>query len=145
HGLTKIPEQLQALHRTSDRIAAIAAEHATRYPFWSVVGSGANRVAAEEVRIKASELCYRTISADAVENKKHIDLSAEAFVLVCVAGAPPHQLTDLIKVIEIINAHRNHAIVICDQPTEHLWPKGSVLPVPAAHPKLAWILGVAAG
>lgn len=145
HGLTKIPEQLQALHRTSDRIAAIAAEHATRYPFWSVVGSGANRVAAEEVRIKASELCYRTISADAVENKKHIDLSAEALVLVCVAGAPPHQLTDLIKEIEILNAHRNHAIVICDQPTEHLWPKGSVIPVPAAHPELAWILGVAAG
>src|SRR5690606_34585467 len=46
---------------------------------------------------------------------------------------------------EILNAHRNHAIVICDQPTEHLWPKGSVIPVPAAHPELAWILGVAAG
>src|SRR5690606_27726718 len=99
----------------------------------------------EEVRIKASELCYRTISADAVENKKHIDLSAEALVLVCVAGAPPHQLTDLIKEVEILNAHRNQAVVICDEPTEHLWPKGAVIPVPAAHPELAWILGVAAG
>ncbi|MGH3747550.1 MAG: SIS domain-containing protein, partial [Micromonosporaceae bacterium] len=144
-GLARIPEQLRALHQADDRIAAVAGEVATRHPYWSVVGSGPNRVAADEVRIKASELCYMTISADAVEDKKHIDLSAEALVLVCVAGAPPHQVTDLIKEVEILNAHRNRAVVICDEGTEHLWPTESVIGVPQAHPELAWILAVAAG
>jgi glutamine---fructose-6-phosphate transaminase (isomerizing) len=39
------------------------------------VGSGPNKSAADEIRIKLSELCYKTISSDYVEDKKHIDLS----------------------------------------------------------------------
>ena len=36
------------------------------------------RVAAEEVRIKLSELCYKSIACDVTEDKKHIDLSSRA-------------------------------------------------------------------
>jgi glucosamine--fructose-6-phosphate aminotransferase (isomerizing) len=35
-----------------------------------------NAVAAEEVRIKLSELCYKSIACDITEDKKHIDLSS---------------------------------------------------------------------
>lgn len=144
-GLLALPARLVALHEREDRIAQVAAQVATRYPHWTVVGSGPNRVAAAEIRIKLSELCYRTVSADAVEDKKHIDLSAEALVLVCAAGAPPHQVGDLIKEVEILAAHGNHAVVICDEDTEHLWPAEHVIAVPRAHPELAWILSTAAG
>ena len=54
--------------------------------YWAVVGSGPDKIAAAEVRIKLSELCYRSISSDATEDKKHIDLSCEPLILVCAAG-----------------------------------------------------------
>ncbi|WP_460398507.1 SIS domain-containing protein [Actinophytocola sediminis] len=144
-GLLRIPDQLEALHKVNERIAKTAREVAAAYPYWAVVGSGPNRVAAAEIRIKLSELCYKTISSDAVEDKKHIDLSAEALVVVCVAGAPPAQMSDLIKEVEILNAHRNRAVVVCDEGTEYLWPTDSLVPVPRAHPDLAWIMATAAG
>lgn len=144
-ALQRMPDDLRELHTRGPAIAQVAERLATRHPDWAVVGSGPNRVAAAEIRIKLSELCYRTISADAVEDKKHIDLSAEAMVLVCAAGAPPHQMSDLVKEVEILKAHQNHPIVVCDEGTEHLWPTSDVVPVPAAHPELAWILATAAG
>ena len=54
--------------------------------YWAIVGNGTNRIAAEELRIKLSELCYRSIACDATEDKKHIDLSCEPLILVCAAG-----------------------------------------------------------
>ena len=35
-----------------------------------------HRAAADEIRIKLSELCYKSIATDYIEDKKHIDLSA---------------------------------------------------------------------
>ena len=54
--------------------------------YWAVVGNGANRIAADELRIKLSELCYKSIACDVTEDKKHIDLSSEPLILVCAAG-----------------------------------------------------------
>ena len=82
------------------------------YCVWAVVGSGANRIAAAEVRIKLSELCYRGVAVDAVEDKKHIDLSAESLILVCTAGSPVTQMSDLHKEVAIFSAHRNTPLVI---------------------------------
>ena len=59
---------------------------APRRRYWAIVGNGANRIAAEEIRIKLSELCYKSIACDATEDKKHIDLSSEPLILVCAAG-----------------------------------------------------------
>lgn len=144
-ALHRIPDQLLALQAREQLIADAATQVATRYPYWAVVGSGPNRVATAEIRIKLSELCYKTISADAVEDKKHIDLSAEALVLVCVAGAPPNQVSDLIKEVEILAAHGNRPVVLCDEGTEQLWPADLVIGLPHAHPELMWILNTAAG
>jgi glutamine---fructose-6-phosphate transaminase (isomerizing) len=144
-GLQRIPGQLLALQASEQLLAKIATEVAPRYPYWAVVGSGPNRVAAAEIRIKLSELCYKTISTDAVEDKKHIDLSAEALVLVCVAGAPPGQVSDLIKEVEILAAHGNTPIVLCDEGTEQTWPTDLVVGLPLGHPEMMWIVATAAG
>jgi glutamine---fructose-6-phosphate transaminase (isomerizing) len=144
-ALREIPGRLRAVHALEDRLAAAAAEVATRYPAWAVVGSGPSSTAAAEIRIKLSELCYKTISTDAVEDKKHIDLSAEAFVLVCVAGAPLNQISDLAKEVEILGAHGNRPVVLCDVDTESTWPARTVIAIPAGHPDLAWIVTTAAG
>src|SRR5215831_12275366 len=144
-GLQRVPGQLLALQASEERIAKIATEAAARYPYWAVVGSGPNRVAAAEIRIKLSELCYKTISTDAVEDKKHIDLSAEALVLVCVAGAPPGQVSDLIKEVEILAAHGNTPVVLCDEGTEQTWPTDLVVGLPLGHPEMMWIVATAAG
>jgi glutamine---fructose-6-phosphate transaminase (isomerizing) len=144
-GLQRIPAQLHALQASEQLLADIATEVAARHPYWAVVGSGPNRVAAAEIRIKLSELCYKTISTDAVEDKKHIDLSAEALVLVCVAGAPPGQVSDLIKEVEILAAHGNTPIVLCDEGTEQIWPTDLVVGLPLGNPEMMWIVATAAG
>jgi len=83
--------------------------------YWAVVGSGTNKVASDETRIKLSELCYKTISTDIVEDKKHIDLSAEPLIVVCSAGTPEIVLEDIIKDVAIFNAHAANVVVIADQ------------------------------
>lgn len=145
HALREMPDHLEAVQRAKPRIAEIAREVACRYPHWAVVGSGPNRIAAAEVRIKASELCYRTMADDAVEDKKHIDLSAESLVLVCAAGAPATQLPDLVKEVEIFVAHGNQPVVITDAGNASRWPTGMVIEVPQTHVNLAWLLSTAAG
>ena len=59
-------------------VADAARRFAPTKRYWAVVGSGVNKVAAEEVRIKLSELCYKSIACDVIEDKKHIDLSSRA-------------------------------------------------------------------
>ena len=61
-----------------DDIAEAARRFAPLERYWAVVGNGPNKVAAEEVRIKLSELCYKSIACDVTEDKKHIDLSVGA-------------------------------------------------------------------
>ena len=73
-----------------------------------------NRVAAEEIRIKLSELCYKSISCDATEDKKHIDLSAEPMIFVCAAGLRGSNADDVGKELAIFRAHKAAAIVIAD-------------------------------
>ena len=67
-------------------IAEAAQRFAPSKRYWAIVGNGPNVVAAEEVRIKLSELCYKSIACDVTEDKKHIDLSSEPLILVCAAG-----------------------------------------------------------
>lgn len=143
-ALQTMPQRLQQVYDTQADIAKIARFTAARHRYWAVVGSGPNRVAAAEARIKLSELCYRTVSTDAVEDKKHIDLSAEALVLVCAAGAPSGQLDDLLKEVEILASHHNHPVVITDADADLPWATEHVIRVPTTHPALAWILSTAA-
>lgn len=78
----EMPSLLEKVLVQREEIGRIASARAPGRRSWAVVGSGPDRVAAAEVRIKLSELCYKAIALDGVEDKKHIDLSAEPLVLV---------------------------------------------------------------
>ncbi|MFN2502811.1 MAG: SIS domain-containing protein, partial [Acidimicrobiales bacterium] len=76
-GLRRLPEAMQTVLERRPAIAAAAQRHAPPRRYWAVVGNGPNRIAAQELRIKLSELCYKSIAYDLTEDKKHIDLSSE--------------------------------------------------------------------
>jgi len=86
--LEQAPKLMNKVIAKKERIKRSAWEIAKRKRYWAIVGSGLNKVAADEIRIKLSELCYKTISSDIVEDKKHIDLSSEPLIIVCAAGNP---------------------------------------------------------
>src|ERR1700675_5169570 len=94
--------------RASIGLSAQRLAPARRY--WAVVGNGANRIAAHEVRIKLSELCYKSIACDGTEDKKHIDLSAEPLILVCGAGLSGSNADDVAKELAIYRAHKAAAV-----------------------------------
>ncbi|MEQ8216438.1 MAG: glutamine--fructose-6-phosphate aminotransferase, partial [Smithellaceae bacterium] len=113
---------------------------------WAIVGSGPNKAAADEVRIKLSELCYKTISSDIVENKKHIDLSSEPLILVCAAGNPATVVEDVVKDVAIFKAHKASVIVFADEgETRFHQIADAVIPIPAAPAPLPVILNTMAG
>ncbi len=144
--LRALPGLLRRVLALDARIAAIAQRVAPTRRHWAVIGSGLNRVAAEEIRIKCSELCYKSISADTVEDKKHIDLSSEPLMLVLAAGNPPTVQSDLAKDVAIFQAHKALPVVLADEGDERYAPYAdAVLPLPAAPPRLAMLANVAAG
>jgi len=114
--------------------------------FWAIVGSGPNKAAADEIRIKLSELCYKTISSDIVENKKHIDLSAEPLILVCAAGNPEPVVEDIVKEVAIFKAHKA-AVVVFAEEEDNRFDKiaDAVIPIPVAPMPLPVILNTMAG
>lgn len=104
-----------------------------------------NRIAAEEVRIKLSELCYQSIACDATEDKKHIDLSSEPLILLCAAGLLGSSADDVAKEVAIYKAHKACPIVIATAGEQRFHAAAAVIFVPAAHPSLAFILSTMAG
>ena len=58
------------------------------------------------MRIKLSELCYKSIACDITEDKKHIDLSSEPLILVCAAGLVGGTADDVAKEVAIYKAHK---------------------------------------
>src|SRR5262249_26460905 len=72
-ALRELPDRMLEVIATRDAIAGVAQRHAPAKRYWAVVGNGANRIAASELRIKLSELCYKSIACDFTEDKKHID------------------------------------------------------------------------
>ncbi len=114
-GLRGLPELLSAtLDAADEPVREIALQLAPRRRYYAVIGSGAAAVAAHEVRIKVSELCYRSVAVDSVEDKKHIDLSAEPLIVMCAAGLGGSALADAVKEASIFRAHRAAPIVIAD-------------------------------
>jgi glucosamine--fructose-6-phosphate aminotransferase (isomerizing) len=114
--------------------------------YWAVVGSGANKTASDEIRIKLSELCYKTISSDIIEDKKHIDLSSEPLILVCAAGSPDIVLEDVAKDVAIFNAHASSVAVIADEGDRRFDRIAeSVIHVPRSSFPLSVILNTLAG
>jgi len=85
--LLEMPGHMRKILSMHNKIGNSAKRLATTKTYWAAVGSGPNKASADEIRIKLSELCYKTISSDYVEDKKHIDLSSEPLIIVCAAGA----------------------------------------------------------
>ncbi|MGQ0678097.1 MAG: SIS domain-containing protein [Actinomycetota bacterium] len=142
-ALQELPEAMEQVLGQREAIGAITRRYAARRRHWAVVGSGPNRVAAAEVRIKLSELCYKSVACDSTEDKKHIDLSAEPLILVCAAGLSGSNAEDVRKEIAIYRAHKAAPVVIATQGTAEF--DGDVIPVPYAHPRLAFVLSAMAG
>ena len=113
--LLALPDKMRKVLSIKADIEASANRVATTKNYWAVVGSGPNKAAADEIRIKLSELCYKTISTDYVEDKKHIDLSSEPLIIVCAAGTRPSVIGDVIKDTAIFKAHKAEPIIIADE------------------------------
>lgn len=145
-ALRALPAAMAQTLGQREAIAAAARELAPYRRHWAVVGSGPNRVAAEEIRIKLSELCYHSIACDGTEDKKHIDLSSEPLVLVCVAGLSDSTADDAAKEVAIFNAHKAAPVVIVDdRERERFAAAGHVIAVPTVEPELAFVLSVMVG
>jgi glucosamine--fructose-6-phosphate aminotransferase (isomerizing) len=144
-ALRELPALMeQTVGRRAD-IAAAAQQLAPSKRYWALVGNGANRVAAEELRIKLSELCYRSIACDATEDKKHIDLSCEPLILVCAAGLVGSTADDVAKEVAIYRAHKASPIVIASDDQARYAAALHVISVPATHPDLGFVLTAVAG
>ncbi len=144
-GLRDLPMAMSATLAKRSEIAAAASRHTPSRRYWAMVGNGANLVAAREIRIKLSELCYKAIACDVTEDKKHIDLSSEPLILVCAAGLSGSNADDVAKEVAIFRAHKAAPIVIATEGEHRFSAALEVLSVPAAHPRLAFVLSTVVG
>ena len=144
-GLRTIPDALVEVLATRPAIATAAKQFASARRYWTVVGNGMNTIAAQEVRIKLSELCYKSISSDTTEDKKHIDLSCEPLIFVCATGLLEGTASDVAKEIAIYRAHKALPIVVASAGQHRFDAAAAVLLVPNVESSLAFILSVMVG
>ena len=144
--LLRIPDHMRTVLAMGKPIQASARRLAATKTYWAAVGSGPNKSSADEIRIKLSELCYKTISSDFVEDKKHIDLSSEPLIIVCAAGSKGTVIGDIIKDTAIFKAHKAAPVVIADEGEERFGPYAEdVFHVPQVSPQFAPILNTLVG
>ncbi len=144
-GLRELPELMERTLELRPQVAAMARQFAPSRRYWALVGNGANRIAAAEVRIKLSELCYKSIACDVTEDKKHIDLSSEPLILVCAAGLRGSTADDVAKEIGIYRAHRAAPLVVSSVGSPPYPAALAVIKVPDTHPMLAFVLATMVG
>ena len=144
-GLGRLPGAMNGVLGLRSRIADAARRHAPVHRYWAIVGNGPNRVAAEEVRIKLSELCYKSISRDITEDKKHIDLAAEPLIFVCAAGLTGSNADDVAKEIAIYRAHKAVPVVVGTEGDHRFDSATEFIGVPAVHPALDFVLSAMVG
>jgi glucosamine--fructose-6-phosphate aminotransferase (isomerizing) len=144
-SLRDLPRAMSEVLGNREAIAEAARALAPARRYWAVVGNGPNKVAAEEVRIKLSELCYKSIACDVTEDKKHIDLSSEPLILVCAAGLSGGTADDVAKEVAIYRAHKAAPIVVATEGEGRFQAALRVIGVPAVTPSLAFVLSAMAG
>jgi len=144
-ALRDLPHAMREVLAREEAIRTAATDLCPKRRYWALVGNGPNRVAANEVRIKLSELCYKSIASDATEDKKHIDLSAEPLILVCAAGLSGSNADDVAKEVAIYRAHKAAPIAVCTEGEGRFDEALHVIPVPKTHPALAFVLSTMAG
>ena len=143
--LNRIPELMEATLERQEDCGVAARRFALSRRYWAIVGNGPNKIAAREVRIKLSELCYRSIACDSTEDKKHIDLSCEPLILVCAAGLVGSTADDVAKEVAIFKAHKAAPIVVASEGANGFGAAAHVIHVPEVHPRLAFVLSAMVG
>lgn len=113
--LEKLPAHVARVLEMESHIAECAQSLAPFARYWAVTGSGVNHIAALEIRIKLSELCYKSIPVDFTEDKKHIDLSTEPLTLVIANDLPGDLVGDVVKEVAIFKAHNGRPIVFATE------------------------------
>src|SRR5829696_6660801 len=144
-SLRELPVAMREVLATRPAIALSAQRFAPSKRHWAVDSNGPNVVAAEEVRIKLSELCYKSIACDVTEDKKHIDLSSEPLILVCAAGLVGGTADDVGKEVAIYRAHKATPIVVATEGDERFAAAAAVLTVPRVDSTLAFVLSAMVG
>ncbi|MCP3911956.1 MAG: SIS domain-containing protein [Actinomycetia bacterium] len=144
-ALRDLPTAMTAVIGTRDTIAEVATRFAPGRRYWALVGNGTNLIAARELRIKLSELCYKSIAHDVTEDKKHIDLSCEPLIIVCAAGLEGSTADDVAKEVAIFRAHKATPIVIATEGQERFGAALAALTVPETHSQLAFVLSAMVG
>ncbi len=144
-ALRDLPAAMERTIALRPQLADAAQRFAPSRRYWAIVGNGVNRIAAQEVRIKLSELCYKSIACDATEDKKHIDLSSEPLILVCAAGLSGSTADDVAKEVAIYRAHKAAPIVFATEGEERFSAALQAILVPVTHPTLAFVLSAMAG
>ncbi|MBS3810184.1 MAG: SIS domain-containing protein, partial [Desulfobacterales bacterium] len=141
-----LPEIMEKVLSMKKQIRSSAQRLALQRTYWAAVGSGPNKAAADEIRIKLSELCYKTISSDFVEDKKHIDLSSEPLIIVCAAGTRRSVIGDIVKDTAIFRSHKALPVVIADEYEDRFEPYAEdVLHVPSVSEHFAPITNTLVG
>jgi glucosamine--fructose-6-phosphate aminotransferase (isomerizing) len=143
-SLREMPDAMREVLTRREVIADAARRLAPPKRYWAVVGNGPNKVAAEEVRIKLSELCYKSMACDSTEDKKHIDLSSEPLILVCAAGLVGSTADDVAKEVAIFTAHKATPIVVAND-GETRYRAAATITVPAVDPALGFVLSAMVG
>ncbi len=144
--LQRLPQKMASILENRDQIRELAERFATTRRDWAVVGSGCTRAAADEIRIKLSELCYKSIATDFIEDKKHIDLSSEPLTLICAAGLSLMALRDAVKEVAIFKSHKSIPIVVCTEGFDAFEPYAAgVIYVPRASENASVLLNTVVG
>jgi len=144
-ALRELPDLMERTMEVHPAVTDAARRFAPQRRYWALVGNGPNRIAANEVRIKLSELCYKSIACDGTEDKKHIDLSSEPMILVCAAGLSGSNADDVAKEVAIYRSHKAAPVVIASQGEERFSSAVAAIFVPVTHPALAFVLSAMAG
>jgi glucosamine--fructose-6-phosphate aminotransferase (isomerizing) len=144
--LETLPARIEEVLALRGEIAAHAGRYAPSCLSWAVVGSGTNRIAAEEIRIKLSELCYKSIPCDITEDKKHIDLSTEPLTIVVANDLPEMVVQDTVKEVTIFKAHNGKPLVLCER-GENRFDEiaDEVIKLPPIGAGLAFVVATTAG
>src|SRR5438445_10668945 len=136
---------MSAVFARRPAIAIAAQRQALSRRSWAVVGNGVNKIAALELRIKLSELCYKSIACDVTEDKKHIDLSSEPMILVCAAGLHGSNADDVAKELAIYRAHKAAAIAVVSEDDDRYGAAAEIIRVPRVDSGLGFVLSAMVG
>lgn len=144
--LEKLPEAIEKVLESKHEIMKIAETFGPSSRNWAVVGNGPNKIAADEIRIKLSELCYKSIPCDFTEDKKHIDLSTEPLTIVVANDLPEQIIQDTAKEVAIFKAHSGKPLVMCSA-GEHRFNEyaESLIRLPIIGGGLGFVLATVAG